>query len=86
MIKIRKEEEREGAFSSSRPLLSLRPMVHTHLLCVWPSLGDNLRWTIYEPFLQQLQSFHLQMLLVRTLRYAKANKNFTNSFTHVLSP
>ena len=23
-----------------------RPMVHTHQLCVQPSLGDNLRWTI----------------------------------------
>ena len=26
----KKEEEKEGAFSSSRPLLSLKPMVHTH--------------------------------------------------------
>jgi hypothetical protein len=26
----KKKREREGAFSSSRPLLSLRPMVHTH--------------------------------------------------------
>jgi hypothetical protein len=28
--KSEKREKREGAFSSSRPLLSLRPMVHTH--------------------------------------------------------
>jgi len=29
-IETKKEEEREGAFSSLRPLLSLRPIVHTH--------------------------------------------------------
>jgi hypothetical protein len=26
----KREEEKKGAFSSSRPLLSLKPMVHTH--------------------------------------------------------
>jgi hypothetical protein len=35
------------------PLLYLchlppRSMVHTHSLCVWPSLGANLRWTFYN--------------------------------------
>jgi hypothetical protein len=29
-INKKREEEKEGAFSSSRPLLSLKPMVHTH--------------------------------------------------------
>ena len=35
------------------PLLYLcclppRPMVHTHSLCLWPSLGANMTWTFYN--------------------------------------
>jgi hypothetical protein len=29
-------------------LLPPGSMVHTHSLCVWPSLGANLRWTFYN--------------------------------------
>ena len=25
-----------------------RPMVHTHSLCLWPSLGANMTWTFYN--------------------------------------
>ena len=47
MIYIKKE--REGGFSSFRPLLlQPRPMVYAHYLCVRPSLIVRLRWTMSD--------------------------------------
>jgi len=47
MIYIKKE--REGGFSSSRPLLlQPRPRVYEHYLCVRYSLVVSLRWTMND--------------------------------------
>ena len=44
-----KEREREGGFSSFRPLLlQPRPRVYAHYLCVRPSLVVRLRWTMSD--------------------------------------
>ena len=75
------KEEREGGFSSSRPLPSLWLMVHTHWLCVRLSLDVHLSWTMCNQATATAASKFLPyMLLVNALRYAKVM--FTNTFTH----
>ena len=82
----RKKERRSHKTSS--PLLDLllspRPMVHKHYLCVWPSLGVCLSWTIRDHATTAATSkLHPDMLPVSTLRYAKVNKCSPNSSTHI---
>jgi len=83
-----KKRERKGAVrqcSYSRPFpLPPRPMVYAHYLCVWPRPS-------YSPEKDHVRSSHRcssfkhhpHMLQVKTLRYAKVNKMFTNSLTHI---
>jgi len=83
-----KKRERKGAVrqcSYSRPFpLPPRPMVYAHYLCVWPRPS-------YSPEKDHVRSSHRcssfkhdpHMLPVKTLRYAKVNKMFTNSLTHI---
>ena len=61
-----------------------RPMVHTHSLCVWSSLGANLRWTFYnQDAAIAAPKLPSTKVAGKNTQVCKGNSMFTNIVTHV---
>ena len=78
------KEEREGGFSSFRPLLSSRLMIYTHHLCVWlkpcwsPEL-DHVQPSNHCSHFKASSTYDVG----KNTQVCKGNKMFTNTISHV---